>query len=420
MKQSTEAAWERAMKIQEVMLRAMAKRITWWQAAEIIGIGCRQMRRWRQRYEEDGYDGLRDRRRGRVSEKRVALAQVEEVLRLYQEQYFDFNVRHFHEKLGAEHGIKLSYTWVKLALQGAGLVKKGRKRGVHRKRRPRRPLPGMLLHIDGSQHQWFCDHRWYDLIVIMDDATSKVYYAQLVEEESTRTVMAGLRTVIEQQGLFCSLYSDRASHFFLTPKAGEAVNHDRLTQVGRALKELGIQMIPAYSPQARGRSERGFGTWQGRLPQELRQRGITTPEAANRFLREEYIAEFNQRFSISASERGTAFVPLRRKDLELVFSIQHERVVARDNTVSFANRLWQLERSKLRATLAGCRVTIHEHLDETVSITFGPHLVGRFNHEAVLLVAKPKNKAVEMPPLRKATNYVASLSGLEKSGQKAA
>ncbi len=420
MKQSTEAAWERAMKIQEVMLRAMAKRITWWQAAEIIGIGCRQMRRWRQRYETDGYDGLRDRRRGRVSEKRVPLGEVEEVLRLYQEQYFDFNVRHFHEKLGAEHGIKLSYTWVKLALQGAGLVKKGRKRGVHRKRRPRRPLPGMLLHIDGSQHQWFSDHRWYDLVVIMDDATSEVYYAQLVAEESTRTVMAGLRTVIEQQGLFCSLYSDRASHFFLTPKAGEAVNHDRLTQVGRALKELGIQMIPAYSPQARGRSERGFGTWQGRLPQELRRRGIVTPKEANRFLRDEYIAEFNQRFSVPASERGTAFVPRRRKDLDLVFSIQHERVVARDNTVSFANRIWQLERSKLRATLAGCRVTIHEHLDESISITFGPHLVGRFNNEAVSLVAKPKNKAVEMPPLRKATNYVASLSGLEKSRQKAA
>lgn len=294
------------MKIHEVMLRAMARRITWWQAAEIIGISCRQMRRWLRRYEEHGYEGLRDRRRGRVSEKRVPLQQVEEVLRLYQEQYFDFNVRHFHEKLQAEHGIKLSYTWVKLALQGAGLVKKGRKRGVHRKRRPRRSLPGMLLHIDASQHQWFCDHRWYDLVVIMDDATSEVYYAQLVEEESTRTVMTGLRTVIAEQGLFCALYSDRASHFFLTPNAGSAVNHDRLTQVGRALKELGIQLIPAYSPQARGRSERGFGTWQGRLPQELRLHRIITLEDANRFLREQYSAEFNQRFRVPASEKGTA------------------------------------------------------------------------------------------------------------------
>ena len=405
MKQSTEAAWERAMKVHEVMLRAMAKRITWWQAAEIIGISCRQMRRWLRRYEEHGYEGLRDRRRGRVSEKRVPLEQVEAVLRLYQEQYFDFNVRHFHEKLQTEHGIKLSYTWVKLALQGAGLVKKGRKRGVHRKRRPRRSLPGMLLHIDASQHQWFCDHRWYDLVVIMDDATSEVYYAQLVEEESTRTVMAGLRTVIAEQGLFCALYSDRASHFFLTPNAGGAVNHDRLTQVGRALKELGIQLIPAYSPQARGRSERGFGTWQGRLPQELRLHGITTLEAANHFLREQYIVEFNQRFTVPATERGTAFVPLRRKDLDLVFSLQHERMVARDNTVSFANRIWQLERSKLRATLAGCRVTIHEHLDETISITFGPHLVGRFNHAAVPLLRKPKTPTVEL---------------LEKSARKAA
>lgn len=407
------------MKIQEVMLRAMAKRITWWQAAEIIGIGERQMRRWHRRYEEHGYNGLVDRRRGRVSEKQVPLATVEEVLRLYQEQYFDFNVRHFHEKLVQEHSIKLSYTWVKLALQGAGLVKKGRKRGLHRKRRPRRPLPGMLVHIDGSQHQWFCDHRWYDLLVIMDDATSEIYYAQLVEEESTRTVMTALRQVLEERGLFCALYSDRASHFFLTPKAGEGVDHDRLTQVGRALKELGIQLIPAYSPQARGRSERGFGTWQGRLPQELRVRGISTIEEANCFLREAYCQEFNQRFSVTASERGTAFVPLRRKDLDLVFSLQHERVVARDNTVSFANKVWQLERSKLRATLAGCRVTIHQHLNETISITFGPHLLGRYHADGLALTTERK-PAVEMTPPRKATKPVASRSGLEKSRSKAA
>src|SRR5882672_4647654 len=405
MKQMTPTAVERAMKLQDVMLRAMAKRITWYQAAEILGISCRQMQRWHTRFEHEGYEGLFDRRRGVPSPKRVPLATVEEVLRLYQEQYFDFNVRHFHEKLCEEHQIKLSYTWVKQALQGAGLVKPSRKRGVHRKRRPRRPLPGMLLHIDASQHQWFCDHRWYDLLVVMDDATGEIYYAQLVEEESTRTVLAGLREVIEQQGVFCSLYSDRASHFFLTPNAGGAVNHDRLTQVGRALQELGIQLIPAYSPQARGRSERGFGTWQGRLPQELRLHSIVTLEDANRFLREYYIAEFNQRFRVAAVERGTAFVPMRRKDLDLVFSLQHERVVARDNTVSFANRVWQLERSKLRATLAGCRVTIHEHLDETISITFGPHLLGRFNLDAVPLLSKPKTPAVEL---------------LEKSRQKAA
>src|SRR5882724_135251 len=218
------------------------------------------------------YDGLTDRRKGKRSQRRVAVKTCEEVLRLYQERYFDLSVRHFHEKLKAEHAIELSYTWVKQALQGAGLVERRRRRGPHRRRRERRPLPGMLLHIDGSPHRWLNDDRWYDLIVILDDATSEIYYAQLVEEESTRTVMAALRAVIEQKGVFCALYSDRAGHFFVTPKAGE-VDKYRLTQVGRALKELGVQMIPAYSPQARGRSERSFGTWQGRLPQELRLAG---------------------------------------------------------------------------------------------------------------------------------------------------
>jgi len=409
MKQLSAAAVERAMKLQDVMLRAMAKRITWYQAAEILGISCRQMQRWKTRFEHEGYEGLFDRRRGTPSPKRVPLTTVETVLRLYQEQYFDFNVRHFHEKLRSEHQLKLSFTWVKAALQGAGLVKTRRKRGTHRKRRPRRPLPGMLLHIDGSKHRWFSDERWYDLLVIMDDATSEIYYAQLVEEEATRTVMLGLRAVIEEKGLFCALYSDRASHFFVTPKTGEPVDHNRLTQVGRALHELRIQMIPAYSPQARGRSERGFGTWQGRLPQELRLQGIITLAAANQFLRDKYVKEFNEKFTVKASERGTAFVPLKRKDLDLVFSLQHERVVARDNTVSFANCNWQIERTKIRSTLAGCRVTVHEHLDDSISITLGPQLVGRYRTEAM-----------EMTPARKATKRVASRNGLEKSDKKAA
>src|SRR3979411_1358223 len=326
----SKTAMERAMKVQEVILRAIAKRITWWQAAEIIGISDRHMRRWRERYEEFGYDGLFDRRLGKPSPKRVPLATVARVLTLYREQYFDLNVQHFHEKLGAEHEILLSYTWVKKALQGAGLVARGRKRGVHRKRRSRRPLPDMLLHIDGSRHRWFQDQRWYDLMVILDDATSQIYYAQLVEEESTLTVMAALQEVIERKGLFCALYSDRGSHFWLTPKAGEAVDPHRLTQVGRALRELGIGMIPAYSPQARGRSERNFGTWQGRLPQELRLAGCTTLEQANGFLREHYVAEFNRRFRVAAAQSGSAFMPISGRDLQSVFALQFERTVNRD------------------------------------------------------------------------------------------
>jgi transposase len=389
------------MKIQEVILRAVGKKITWWQAAEIIGISDRQMRRWHRRYEKFGYDGLWDRRRGRPSPRRVPLAQVEQVLGLYRERYFDFNVRHFHEKLREQHGIPLSYSWVKLALQAAGLVRQQRRRGVHRQRRPRRSLPGMLLHLDGSSHAWLVGQRRYDLLVVLDDATSEIYYAQLVEEESTRTVLAALRQVIQEQGVFCTLYSDRASHFFETPKAGGKVDRQRLTQVGRALGELGIRMIPAYSPQARGRSERSFGTWQGRLPQELRLRGISTVEAANQFLRQEYIAEFNRKFRVPAAQPDTAFLPLHGQDLERIFSVQQERVVNRDNTVQIGNRVLQIEKTQWRDTLAGCRVTVCEHLDGTLSVIYGPHTVGRFNAQGTPLpeplARKRRGKAVEKP-----------------------
>src|SRR5712691_6625804 len=378
-KQYSAAETERMMKPQDVLLKAMAKKIRWWDAAEIIGVTDRTMRRWRERLEAEGCSGLVDRRKGKPSDKRVPLARVEEVLRLYREEYFDLNIRHFHEKLGEEHGIELSYTWVQKALQGAGLVARGKRRGKHRRRRERRPMAGMLLHIDGSKHRWFGDERWYDLIVILDDATSEIYYAQLVEEESTRTVLGGLREVIETKGLFCALYSDRGSHFFVTPKAGEKVDKHRLTQVGRAMKALGVHMIPAYSPQARGRSERNFGTWQGRLPQELRLAGITTVEGANPFLREHYIAKFNDQFTVAAAQKGTAFRRTARTDLNWIFTVQTERIVAKDNTVAIADRCWQIDQSRFRSTLAGCTVTIHEHLDATVSICYGPHVVGRFD-----------------------------------------
>src|SRR6266853_1868059 len=389
------AAMERAMKVQDVMLQAMAKKITWWQAAEILGISDRHMRRWRERYEREGYNGLMDRRRGKPSRRRVPLGVVEKVLALYREKYFDMNVQHFHEKLEAEHGIELSYTWVKQALQGAGLVARGRKRGVHRKRRARRPLPGMLLHIDGSRHRWFQDERWYDRIVILDDASSEIYYAQLVEEESTLTVMAGLKEVIEGKGVFCALYSDRGSHFWLTPKVGGRVDPPRLTQVGRGLRELGVQMIPAYWPQARGRSERNFGTWQGRLPQELRLQGIRTLEDANAFLREHYIAEFNRRFQVRAPQSGSGFVPRRSRDLDLIFSLQFERTVNRDNTVSFQNLSLQIEAVRWRASLAGCTVTVHQHLDGSISLPHGPHRLGRYS-------ARGETWAADKKPARRA------------------
>ncbi len=369
------------MKAQDVILRAVSKQITFWEAAHILRISPRHLRRWYARYRVQGFDGLYDRRRGRPSPKRVPWAVVEQVLGLYREKYSDFSVRHFHEKLREQHGVELSYTCVKLMLQGAGLVEKARQRGVHRRRRERRAMIGMLLHIDGSTHRWLGGEQWHDLIVVLDDASSEVYYAQLVEQESTETVLAALREVVERHGIFCALYSDRASHFWLTPQAGEIVDRQRMTQVGRALRDLGVEMIPAYSPQARGRSERNFGTWQRRLPQELRLRGITTVEEANRFLRESYLAEFNRRFAVTAAQPESAFVPARGKDLERIFAVQHERVVNRDNTVSVGGRVLQIDRVRWRGTLAGCRVMACGHRDGSVSVYYGPHLVGRFSRE---------------------------------------
>jgi len=385
------------MKVQEVILRAMAGKLKWWEAAEIIGISDRTMRRWRERYEEDGYSGLYDYRKRQPSPKRIAVKTLETVLQLYRENYFDFNVRHFHEKLREEHQIELSYTWVKLALQGAGLVKKRRRRGTHRRRRPRRPLPGMLLHIDASKHAWLGEGRYYDLVTILDDATSEIYYARLVKEEGTRTLMPAVRQVVESKGIFCALYSDRASHFFVTPKAGGKVDPSRVTQFGRALQELGIQMIPAYSPQARGRMERNYRTWQGRFPQELRVRKIDSVEAANRFLSEEYIAAFNQRFRVPAAETGSAFVRTRRKDLDWVFALQHRRTVNQDNTITLDNRTLQIESNRWRDTLAGCKVTVYEFLDGNLAVRYGPHEVARF--EAASSALQPVRGSGSARPL---------------------
>jgi len=388
MEEYSARAVERAMKIQEVILRAISGQILWMQAAEIIGISDRGMRRWKQRYEEYGYDGLFDRRTKKPSPKKVPLADVEKVLRLYRERYFDLNVRHFVEKLHAEHKVSLSYTWVKTALQMAGLVAKSRKRGKHRKKRPRRPLPGMMLHVDGSTHAWLGGKARQDLVAILDDATSEVYYAQLVDQESTATVMAGLKEVVEQKGVFCSLYSDRGSHFFYTPVAGGPPDRSRKTQIARALGQLDIKAIPANSPQARGRCERFFGTWQGRLPQELRLKGIATMAAANEFLLKEWIPFHNRTFVVAAQQPGTAFVPYAGKDLRKIFSHQEERIVGNDNTVTFGKVSLQIEPQKFRFSMAKCRVLICQHLDDTISIYYGPHLMGSYQANGKLISAE--------------------------------
>jgi transposase len=383
------------MKIQEVILRAVSKQIHWTEAADIIGVSYRTMKRWKTRYEEHGYDGIFDRRMQQPSPKRVPMKELEEILGLYRTTYSGFNVTHFHEKLQKHHGITRGYTFVKKTLQTAGLVERSSRRGKHRMKRPRRPLIGMMLHIDGSTHEWLPDLPgvFFDLIVLMDDATGVIYDMELVEEESSLTCMRLLRDCVATHGIFCSLYSDRAGHFFYTPKAGGPVQEGHLTQIGRALTELGIRPIPAYSPQARGRSERINETLQGRLPNEFRLHGIKTEEAANLFLKQTYIHQFNQRFAVKAEQTGSAFVPIQNHiNLDLIFSIKEERVVGHDNTVTFERNTLQIAPSHLRISFAKCRVLVHQHLDQSLSITFGPHLLGRYDSHGCL----------QKSPLRKA------------------
>lgn len=389
------------MKREEILLRAYSKQISWIEAADILGISYRHLQRVREGYRKWGFEGLHDRRVGKESPRRIAVETMEDVLGLYREKYFDFNVRHFCEKLREEHSIELSYTWVKTLLQGAGLVAKQRGRKKHRRKRDRKPLKGMMLHIDGSHHQWFGDERWHDLIVVLDDATGEIYYAQLVEAESTATIMAAIRQVIEREGVFCSLYSDRARHFWLTPKAGEPVDRQALTQVGRALRELGIRMIPAYSPQARGRGERSFRTWQGRLPQELRIRQIRDLDEANRFLKR-YVREFNRKFTVQAADpKASAFAPCTRTDLDRVFSIQTERTVNRDNTVKYDNMILQIDRQSWRRSMDGCRITVYQHLNGKITIGYGPQELGRYTADGRSL-NRPVSTTRDVKPKRHA------------------
>ena len=382
------AAMVKAMKIQEVILKAISKQIHWTEAADIIGVSYRTMKRWKVRYETHGYDGIFDRRMKRPSPKRVPLTELEAILGLYRDKYMGFNVTHFHEKLRDHHEITRGYTFVKKALQTAGLVEKSPARGKHRRRRARRPLPGMMLHLDGSPDEWIPDLPgiWFDLLVLMDDATNEIYEMMLVDEEDTLGCMELLRNCIAAEGLFCSLYSDRASHFFLTPKAGEKVKEGHLTQIGRALKELSIAQIPSYSPQGRGRGERMNGTLQGRLPNEFKLHGIKTKEEANRFLREVYKKEHNRRFRVKPLQEGTAFVPFpSHLNLDIIFSMQEERTVNPDNTVSFEKLTLQIDKSPLRVSFAKCRVRVHKHIDHTLTITYGPHILGRYSAEGKAL-----------------------------------
>ena len=372
----------RMMKFEEVYEQTLRRDLNQFDAASILGVSERTFRRWRDRFKDDGSEGLYDRRLGNVSGCRVPVDTVMEILDLFDTRYWDFTAKHFHEKLVSEHGFSGSYNWVRLMLQSRGRLRPAPRRGAHRRKRERRPLPGMMLHQDGSLHKWVAG-QWWDLIVTMDDATSEIYSALFVDEEGTLSTFSGLEEVISEQGLFCALYADRGSHYWHTPEAGGKVDKSNPTQVGRALNQLGIELIAAYSPEARGRSERMFGTLQKRLPQELRLAGITDIREANRYLKETFLPEHNARFAITPDEPGSAFVAFAG-NLKDTLCIQKERVVGNDNTVRYNNLILQIPEDQHRHHYVKARVHVHHYPDETLAVFHGPRKLATYDKEGKL------------------------------------
>ena len=381
----------RLMKFEEVYGRTRAGALSQEEAAEILGVSERTFRRWRGRFEADGADGLYDRRLGKVSARRAAVDEVMTVLELFDTRYWDFGVKHLRETLVAEHGFRRSYNWLRITLQAHGRVRPAPRRGAHRRKRPRRPMVGMMLHQDGSRHEWIAAETG-DLIVTMDDASSEIYSAFFVAEEGTMSTFRGLQAVITERGLFCSLYADRGSHYWHTPEAGGPVDKDNPTQVGRALAQLGIELIPAYSPEARGRSERMFGTLQRRLPQELRVAGIATMEAANRFLADVYLPRHNACFARTPEDAGAAFVPFAG-NIEDILCIQEERVVGNDNTVRYKNRTLQIPADRHRHHYVKATVRVHEYPDGGLAVFHGPRRLASYSAEGTLVGGSDRQAA---------------------------
>jgi hypothetical protein len=381
----------RKMRFEEVYGGWSESRLTQEEAARILGVCDRTFRRYIDRYAQGGLEGLSDRRLTQASFRRAPVDEVLAVSDLYRSRHRGWNVKHFYGWYQRDGGQR-SYTWVKNTLQGAGLVSRARKRGAHRKRRERAPLAGMMLHQDGSNHEWVPGKKW-DLIVTMDDATSEHYSMFFVAEEGTASSFQGIREVIIRQGLFSSLYTDRGSHYWLTPETGGKVSKTQLTQFARAMQQLGIEMIPAYSPEARGRSERNFSTHQQRLPKELALHGILTMEAANRYLSKVYLPAFNAEFMQPAAEEGTAFIKWIGTNLDDILCELYERTVTADNCVSFEGKALQIPADRHRCHYVKVRVRVHRYANGDLAVFHGPRKLADYDRNGKLKEIKKKKAA---------------------------
>ncbi len=379
----------RAMTRREVITKAIAGELNWVQAAQVLGITARHMRRIRRGYERWGISAVMDQRGGRPRRKRIAVGTIAMLCRLKREVYADFSVRHFFEQVSEKHQVKVSYNWMRLMLQEAGVVEREPARGKHRRRRERRPLVGMLVHLDASTHEWIAGLPMHDLVVALDDADGRMLYARFFVQEGTVSTFAALESVVRRYGRFCELYTDRGSHFCTTQDAGAGPDDEQNGQVSQALRALGIGHILARSPQARGRSERAFGTIQGRLPQELRLNRITNYADANRYLEQHFIADFNRRFTVPPAQKESAFTKLPGIELELVLSTKHQRIVRNDNTVVFRNLILQLPATRQRIHFVRCPVTVHQFSNATLGVSYQGRLLARYDSNGGLLPTNP-------------------------------
>lgn len=383
----------RTMTRAEVIQKAIEKRITWLQAASICQVDPRHMLRLRRRYEQFEADGLRDRRTGKRQPSRIPAKTIDKLCRLKKEVYADFSVKHFHQFATEKHGLKISYTWARIVLQSKGLVEKAAGRGKYRRKRERRPMVGMLVHQDASTHEWIAGFPRADLVITLDDADGRILQGRFVKQEGTRSSLQGLHHVLRRYGRFCEFYTDRGSHYCRTTDADEGPAPNQDGQVSRVLKALGIRHILARSPEARGRSERAFGTIQGRLPQELKLAGVTNYSGANAYLEKTFIPDFNRRFVVRPTEPESAFVPLVGLNLDLLVSVHHDRIVQKDNTVAFEKLFLQLPHSRERLRYFRCPVIVHELVNDTLAISYQGKLLARFNRQGALLLQNPSKAA---------------------------
>lgn len=391
----TEVAQEiRKMQFESVYPRWTERRITQEQAAIMLGVCTRTFRRQINRYEQDGIEGILDKRITQASSRRAPVDEVFELCNTYQTKHWGWNVSHFHSWYKRQGGER-SYTWVKNTLQSNGLIKKSSKKGRHRKYREPAPIAGLLLHQDASSHQWVDGQKW-DLVVTMDDATNEHYSMFFVLEEGTSSSFIGIKEVIQKRGLFSSLYTDRGSHYWYTPKEGGKVSKTNLTQVGRAMRSLGIQMIPSYSPEARGRSERAFRTHQGRLPKELLAQGITTIEQANRYIRDVYLPAFNAEFTRQATEPGEAFIAWVGPNLDHILCEHYERTVGNDNCVSYEGLKLQIPADRYRCHYVKAKVRVHKYTDGSLAIFHGPRKLADYDNAGKLIQARSETSGQEL------------------------